>query len=226
MNAPFEFERARFNMVEQQIRPWDVLDPAVLELLHLVRREDYVPPALRELAFVDTQLPLRLDGVDTGAVMLEPKTEARILQELKLGPSDSVLEIGTGSGYMAALIAHRAQQLTTVEINPALAAFAAANLARNGVHNARVETGDGARGWAARAPYDVIVVSGALPLVPDEMLAQLKPGGRLIAIVGEGALMNVTRFTHAGDSDFRREPLFETAAPPLKNAVQPQRFKF
>lgn len=226
MNAPFEFERARFNMVEQQIRPWEVLDPVVLDLLHVVRREDYVPPTMRELAFVDTQLPLRIEGEDTGEVMLEPKTEARMLQEIKLGPADTVLEIGTGSGYMAALIAHRAHHLTTVEIDPRLAAFAAANLARNGVHNARVETGDAARGWAAKAPYDAIMVSGSLPVLPEELLAQLKIGGRLIAIVGEGTLMNATLVTRAGESEFRRQPLFETWAPQLKNAVPAQRFKF
>lgn len=226
MNAPFEFERARFNMVEQQIRPWDVLDASVLDLLRLVRREDYVPPDMRELAFVDTQLPLRIGGVDTGEVMLEPKTEARLLQELKVGPLDQALEIGTGSGYMAALLAHKAQHVTTVEINPELAAFAAANLSRNGVHNARVETGDAARGWPVRAPYDVIMVSGSLPVLPEDLLAQLKIGGRLTAIVGDAPVMRAMLVTRRSEDQFERVPLFETCVPSLCNAVHPARFSF
>lgn len=226
MNAPFEFERARFNMVEQQIRPWDVLDASVLDLLRLVRREDYVPPDMRELAFVDTQLPLRVGGVDTGEVMLDPKTEARLLQELKVGPLDQALEIGTGSGYMAALLAHKAQHVTTVEIVPGLAAFASANLSRNGVHNARVETGDASRGWSSRAPYDVIMVSGSLPVLPEELLAQLKIGGRLAAIVGDAPVMQAMLVTRRADNQFERAPLFETCVPPLRNAVHPARFSF
>jgi len=226
MNAPFEFERARFNMVEQQIRPWDVLDASVLDLLRLVRREDYVPPDMRELAFVDTQLPLRVGGMDTGEVMLEPKTEARLLQELKVGPLDQALEIGTGSGYMAALLAHKAQHVTTVEIVAELAAFAAANLSRNGVHNARVETGDASRGWSARAPYDVIMVSGSLPVLPEELLAQLKIGGRLAAIVGDAPVMQGMLVTRRTDDQFERTVLFETCVPALRNAVHPARFSF
>ncbi len=226
MNAPFEFERARFNMVEQQIRPWDVLDPSVLELLRLVRREDYVPAGMRELAFVDTQLPLRIDGVDTGETMLEPKTEARLLQELKLGSHDTVLEIGSGSGYMAALLAHKAQHVTTVEINPTLARFAAANLQRNGVHNATVELGDAARGWAARAPYDAILVSASLPVLPEELLAQLKIGGRLAAVVGQGPVMSALLVTRVAATQYDRVTLFETSLKPLAHAVTPSRFKF
>ncbi|MEF9995838.1 MAG: protein-L-isoaspartate O-methyltransferase [Burkholderiaceae bacterium] len=226
MNAPFEFERARFNMVEQQIRPWDVLDSSVLELLRLVRREDYMPAGMRELAFVDTRLPLRIDGIDSGETLLEPKTEARLLQELKLGPYDSALEIGAGSGYMAALLAHKAQHVTTVEINPALARFAAANLQHNGIHNARVELGDGSRGWIARAPYDVILISASLPLLPDELLAQLKVGGRLAAIVGDGPVMSAMLVTRVTDTQFKHVAMFETWAKPLTNAVTPTRFKF
>lgn len=226
MNAPFEFERARFNMVEQQIRPWDVLDPTVLELLGRVHREDYVPAGMRELAFIDTGLPLRIDGVDSGETMLEPKVEARLLQELKLGAHNSVLEVGAGSGYMAALLAHKAQHVTTVEINPDLARFATANLQRNGIRNASVVIGDGARGWAARAPYDAILISGSLPLLPDELLAQLKIGGRLAAIVGDGPVMSAMLVTRVTDSQYDRVSMFETWAKPLANALAPTRFKF
>lgn len=226
MNPEFDPERARFNMVEQQIRPWEVLDQSVLDLLFVVRREDYVPAQFRDVAFADVEIPLRIDGVDTGRLMFAPRIEARLLQELGLGPSDNVLEIGTGSGYMAALLAHKALHVTTVEIDPRLAAFAAANLARNGVHNARVEVGDGARGWPARAPYDAIVVSGGLPMLPEELLAQLRVGGRLAAIVGTGPVMQALLVTRVSESQYDRLPLFETWAAELDNAPQPERFNF
>ena len=226
MNPDFNPERARFNMVEQQIRPWEVLDQSVLDLLFVVRREDYVPAPFRDVAFADVEIPLRIDGVDTGRLMFAPRIEARLLQELKLGPSDSVLEIGTGSGYMAALLAHKALHVTTVEIDPRLAAFAAENLARNAVHNVKVELGDGARGWPARAPYDAIVVSGGLPKLPEELLAQLRVGGRLAAIVGTGPVMQALLVTRVSESQYDRLPLFETWVAPLDNAPQPERFKF
>lgn len=226
MNPDFNPERARFNMVEQQIRPWEVLDQSVLDLLFMVRREDYVPEQFRGVAFADVEVPLRVDGVDTGRLMLAPRVEARLLQELKLGPSDNVLEIGTGSGYMAALLAHKARQVTTVEIDPRLAAFASANLTRNGVHNVRVELGDGARGWPARAPYNAIVVSGGLPMLPAELLAQLSVGGRLAAIVGTGPVMQALLVTRVSESQYDRLPLFETWAAELDHAPQPERFKF
>jgi protein-L-isoaspartate(D-aspartate) O-methyltransferase len=223
---PLDIEQARHNMVEQQIRPWEVLDQSVLDLLLVVRRELFVPPAFRLLAFADMEIPLRIDGIDTGECMFAPKVEARLLQELGIRGHEHVLEIGTGSGYMAALAAHRAQHVLTVEINPLLAAFGAANLRRNGVHNVRVETGDGSRGWAARAPYDVIIVSGGLPLMPPELPAQLKVGGRMAAIVGEPPAMSaqiVTRVTESACDTLR---LFETVARPLANALRPSAFRF
>jgi protein-L-isoaspartate(D-aspartate) O-methyltransferase len=221
-----DIEQARHNMVEQQIRPWEVLDQSVLDLLLVVRRELFVPPAFRLLAFTDMEIPLRIDGVDTGECMFAPKVEARLLQELGIRAHEHVLEVGTGSGYMAALAAHRAQHVLTIEISPLLAAFGAANLQRNGVHNVRVETGDGSRGWAARAPYDVIIVSGALPVMPPELLVQLKIGGRLAAIVGEAPVMSAQIVTRVTETAFETLRLFETVAKPLANALRPSTFRF
>ena len=221
-----DFEQARHNMVEQQIRPWEVLDQSVLDLLLAVRREQFVPPAFRLLAFTDMEIPLRIDGVDTGEWMFAPKVEARLLQELGIRAHEHVLEIGTGSGYMAALAAHRAQHVLSVEISPLLAAFGAANLQRNGVHNARVATGDGSRGWAARAPYDVIIVSGGLPVMPPELPVQLKIGGRLAAIVGEPPVMSAQIVTRVTESAYDTLKLFETVAKPLTNALRPSAFRF
>ena len=221
-----DFERFRFNMIEQQIRPWEVLEPSVLDLLYVVKREDFVPAHLRALAFTDFELPLNLDGEVTGETMLAPKIEAKLLQELRIHPHEQVLEIGTGSGYMAALAAHKAETVWTVEIDPRLAAFGAANLARAGVHNSHVETGDGARGWAAHAPYDVIIVSGSLPLLPRSLLEQLKVGGRLAAVVGCGPAMSAQIVTRVTDGNYETLPLFETVTKPLRNALQPSAFRF
>jgi protein-L-isoaspartate(D-aspartate) O-methyltransferase len=219
-------EQARYNMIEQQIRPWDVLDQTVLDLLSVVRREDFVPPALRALAFVDMELPLKVDGVDTGEKMFAPKMEARFLQELGVKPHEHVLEIGTGSGYMAALLAHKAQQVLTVEIDPRLKRFAESNLAHSGGGGVRVELGDGARGWPARAPYDVIMVSGSLPALPDSLLAQLKIGGRLGVIVGTSPVMSAQVVTRVSETGFDTLRLFETDVKPLRNAWQLPSFRF
>jgi len=203
-----------------------VLDQSVLDLLHEVKREQFVPPHLRALAFVDFELPLNIDGVETGETMLAPKIEARLLQELGIHSHEIVLEIGTGSGYMAALAAHRAHTVWTVEIDPRLQAFGAANLARAGVRNARVEGGDGARGWPVHAPYDVIIVSGSLPLLPAELLEQLKIGGRLAAIVGQAPAMQARIVTRTGKERFETLPLFETCARALRNAQHASAFRF
>ena len=220
--ASFDVETARFNMVEQQIRPWDVLDQEVLNLMLTLKRELFVPPALQPLAFADLELPL---GV-ADAVMLTPKIEARLLQEVGAKPADKVLEIGTGSGFMAALLAARADSVLSVEINPELAQQARDNLARAGVENVTVETGDAAHGWAQQAPYDLIVVSASLPLLPPALLAQLKVGGRLVAIVGEAPVMNAQLVTCVADGVFNSINLFETVTAPLQNASQPARFTF
>lgn len=226
MQATFDVEKARFNMVEQQVRTWDVLDPSILDLLFIVKREHFVQPAYRALAFADMEIPLRLDGWDSGESMWAPKVEARMLQELVIGAHERVLEIGTGSGYMAALLARKADDVTSVEIEPRLQAFGAANLARAGVHNVRARSGDASRGWDEGAPYDVIVATGSLPIVPPSLLDQLRVGGRLAVIVGDEPAMVaqiITRVTADG-TDTRR--LFETSVKPLQNAVRPSGFRF
>jgi len=223
-------ELARFNMIEQQIRPWEVLDQNVLTLLSTLRREDFVPHALRALAFVDTQVPLAPAAAGMGpACMLEPKVEARLLQELQLQRHERVLEIGTGSGFMAALLSHRAQQVVTLECRPALAKAARENLARNGIVNVRVvdvAAADGARGLAGEAPFDAILLSGSVPEVPRELLQQLKPGGRLAAVVGDEPVMRAVVLTRAGDKAFAERVLFDTVAPRLDGFAKPSRFSF
>jgi protein-L-isoaspartate(D-aspartate) O-methyltransferase len=217
-------ELARFNMIEQQIRPWEVLDQAVLSLLATVRREDFVPPALKALAFVDTQVPL-----GEAQAMLEPKVEARLLQELQVQRHERVLEVGTGSGFMAALLAHRAMQVHSLECRPALAAAARANLARNGIGNVQVldvSAAAGAQGLPGEAPFDVIVLSGSVAEVPRALLAQLKVGGRLAAVVGEEPIMRARLFTRAGEAAYTETDLFDTVAPRLDGFVEPTRFHF
>jgi protein-L-isoaspartate(D-aspartate) O-methyltransferase len=214
-------EQARFNMVEQQIRTWEVLDQKVLDLLMSLKREEFVPRALRGLAFADLEIPLGF-----GEVMLSPKVEARILQEVAPRPADNVLEVGTGSGYMAALLGSLAKHVISVEIRPELKQMGEANLRAQGLRNVGVELGDAARGWAAHAPYDVIVLSGSTPLLPDTLLAQLKPGGRLFAIVGDAPVMEGQLVTCAAAGSYRVANLFETCAPLLTNAAQPERFTF
>jgi protein-L-isoaspartate(D-aspartate) O-methyltransferase len=226
-NVALDIERARFNMIEQQIRPWDVLDQSVLDLLATVRREEFVPPQYRLLAFIDMEIPLRLeDGSDTGEVMFAPKVEARFMQELQLRAHEQVLEIGTGSGYMAALAAHKAAGVLSIEIEPRLRAFAERNLARAGVRNVRLELGDGAQGWSARAPYDAIIVSGGLPVLTQSLLDQLKIGGRLAAIVGDPPAMSAQIVTRVSESAYDTLRLFETNVKLLRNAWRPSAFRF
>jgi protein-L-isoaspartate(D-aspartate) O-methyltransferase len=226
MGAGLDFEKARFNMVEQQVRPWDVLDQSVLDLLLVVKREDFVPPAYRALAFTDMEIPLTLDGVETGESMWSPKLEARVVQELAIRPHDTVLEIGTGSGHLSALLAHKAHHVLSIEIDPRLKAFAEGNLARAGVHNVKAELGDGSRGWAGKAPYDVIVVTGSLPVMPEALKNQLRIGGRMVAIVGEDPVMTAELYTRATESGFEVVRLFETSVKALKNAERPSSFRF
>jgi protein-L-isoaspartate(D-aspartate) O-methyltransferase len=213
-------EQARFNMIEQQIRPWDVLDPDVLELLALVRREDFVPPQHRALAFVDTEVPL-----PSGQSMLAPKVEARLLQELAVQRHERVLEVGAGSGYMAALLAHRGQHVTTFEIDAELARLAADNLRRAWISNVNVLHADASRVVPEGGPFDVILLSGSVAELPRTLLAQLKPGGRLAAIVGQLPIMRATVVTRSGDG-FSQVELFDTVAPRLKGFVEPTKFVF
>lgn len=219
-----DVEKARFNMVEQQIRPWDVLDEKVLAALSQLRRELFVPPAVRALAFSDVELPLEINAVDTHQTMLSPKVEARLAQELQLSPSDCVLEIGAGSGFQAALISKLAQQVTTVEIDSRLAAFAQANLQANHITNVKVETGDGGNGWGS-TEYDVILVSGSVPTVPDGLKYQLRVGGRMVVVVGQAPVMTACRITRTTAATFDTVNLFETVIKPLRGATV-SKFKF
>ena len=214
-------EQARFNMIEQQIRPWDVLDTSVLELLAIVKRDDFVPSAYRALAFVDTEVPL-----PNGQCMLAPKVEARLLQELGVRKHERVLEIGAGSGFMAALLAHRGQHVTTLERDPELAELARANLRRAGVLNVAVVTADGSQGHAADGPYDAILLSGSVAEVPTALLAQLKVGGRLAAIVGQLPVMRAVLLERSGEHGVERRVLFDTVAQRLRGFDEPSRFRF
>src|SRR5688572_18096545 len=183
-------EQARANMVEQQIRTWEVLDQEVLDLLYVVPREEFVPEKHRALAFSDLEIP-----IGEGERMWQPKLEARVLQELALKKTDRVLEVGTGSGYLTALMAHRAAQVFSVEIKPALAAFGRGNLERHDFDNVVLELGDAARGWERHAPYDAIVLTGSTPVLPGAFLDELNPGGRLFAVVGEAPARRARRVT-------------------------------
>jgi protein-L-isoaspartate(D-aspartate) O-methyltransferase len=219
-------EQARFNMIEQQIRPWEVLDPTVLALLAVVRREDFVPAAYQAMAFMDTEVPLPSATSPELQHMLAPKVEARLLQELDVRKHERVLEIGAGSGFMAALLGHRAQHVTSLEIDPDLATLARRNLARAGVMNVTVMQADGAGGAPAEGPFDVILLSGSVADVPPALLAQLKPGGRLAAIVGQLPIMRARLMTRSTEHDFRSVDLFDTVAPRLRNFGEPSRFSF
>lgn len=214
-------EQARYYMIEQQIRPWDVSDAAVLELLTTVKREDFVPLAQKALAFVD--MAIALPG---GQSMLPPRVQARLLQDAAVKPADKVLEIGTGSGYMAALLARLAQRVISLEINPEIADMARANLQRAGIHNVEVRQADGSQGAAADAPFDVIVLGGSVFEVPQVLLSQLKVGGRLIAIVGEEPIMHAQLITRTSETNFTATTKWDDNAPRLANFPQPNAFKF
>ena len=214
-------EQARGNMVEQQIRTWEVLDQDVLDLLYVVPREEFVPEKHRPLAFSDLQLP-----IGEGERMWEPKLEARVLQALKLRKTDKALEVGTGSGYFTALLAYLAAHVYSVEIKPALARLGKRNLERHVTENATLEAGDGARGWPGRAPYDVIVLTGSTPVLPPSLQQQLAVGGRLFAVVGEPPVMTARLVTCTAPDAFHAVDLFETVIDPLVNAEQRPRFRF
>lgn len=222
-------EQARYNMIEQQIRPWNVLDTDVLELLAVVRRENFVPPACRSMAFMDIEIPLlgsdAEEAVRRGHSMLQPRIEARILQDLHILPTDRVLEIGAGSGYMAALLASRAQRVVTLEIHPELAEMARENLLDAGIQNAEVRLADGARDAITDGPFDVIVLSGSVAEVPSALLALLRDGGRLGAIVGSDPVMRFTLIRRTGDR-FETTSPWDTTAPRLVNFPEPSGFTF
>ena len=214
-------EQARTNLVEQQIRPWEVLDQEVLDLLYVVPREDFVAEKHRSLAFSDLELP-----IGEAERMWAPRLEARVLQALNVRKSDRVLEVGTGSGYLTALLSHRASHVFSVEIKPKLAAFGRANLERHGAENVTLEAGDAARGWPSHAPYDVIVLTGSTPVLPGAFVEQLSADGRLFAVVGEPPVMTARIVSAAAPGAWRSTDLFETLIAPLVNAERPPRFRF
>jgi len=214
-------ETARRNMVVSQIRTWDVFDDRILELVGRAPRQEFVPPAFRNLAFADMQIPL-----GHGEVMMAPLVEARLVQALAIRPGDSILEIGTGSGYVTWLLAQLGQKVRSVEIRAEFAARASEKLAAHGVANVELEIGDGARGWSAAAPYDAIFVTGSLPILPDEFKKQLKIGGRLAVIVGDPPVMEARLVTRVTETSYDSASLFETSIPPLHNAPAPDRFVF
>jgi len=216
-----DFNLARQKMLDQQIRPWEVIDERVLDAIAYSPREDYVPPRYRTLAFVDMNIPL-----GHAQVMMAPKLEARLLQELKVRPIDKVLEIGTGSGYVTSLLALLGKHVHSVEIFPEFSAAAQQTLNAHGVHNVTLEAGDAARGWERHAPYDAIFVSGSLPLLPHALKEQLTHGGRLIAVVGQSPVMEARLITRVDAANFREHSLLETDLPPLINADAPPRFRF
>jgi protein-L-isoaspartate(D-aspartate) O-methyltransferase len=213
-------EQARFNMVEQQIRPWGVLDMGVLNLLPVIRREQFVPSGMEALAFMDIEIPL-----GHGASMWQPKMEARALQELHIQPADKVLEVGSGSGYLTALMSHLAAHVTSVEIVPELSEYAARKLTSQNIENVSVVVGDAANGWGTEQ-YDVIVLTGSIPMEPEALLKNLRVGGRMFAVVGDAPAMQAKLITRTGTDTFKRVALFETDMAPLHNAPQPERFAF
>lgn len=214
-------EQARFNMIEQQIRPWNVDDSTVLGLLERVKREDFVPLAQKALAFADLEISL-----PAGQAMLAPRLQARMLQDLALQPTDKVLEIGTGSGFTTALLASLAQRVISLEINPELAATARANLQKANITNAEVRVADGSKGAAAEAPFDAILLGGSVTEAPQHLLSQLKVGGRLIAVVGNEPVMRAMLITRTSQTDFKSTELWDTVAPRLQNFPEPSTFKF
>jgi protein-L-isoaspartate(D-aspartate) O-methyltransferase len=218
-------DQARFNMIEQQIRPWEVLDGQVLSLLSVVKRENFVPLAHKALAFVDMEVPLQANGSES-QVMLAPRVEARFLQDAALQATDKVLEIGTGSGYMAALAAHQAASVLSFEIDSVLTQQARANLQAAGVTNVEVRNADGSQGAAADGPFNVIFLSGSVPEVPQGLLHQLAIGGRLLAVVGEDPVMRASVITRTGEQQWQTSEPWDTLAPRLQGFPEHNRFSF
>jgi protein-L-isoaspartate(D-aspartate) O-methyltransferase len=217
--SPFNFEQARFNMIEQQIRPWDVLDQRTLDLIASVPRERFVPPDYRKLAFADINIPLA-----QGQVMMSPKVEARLLQALRLNPNDSVLEIGTGSGYLTALLAKSAKHVDSVDIFPEFIQAAEIKLKALNINNVTLQVGDAVNGWNTNVNYDVIVLTGSVPVLISHFQDQLDEGGCLFAIVGEEPIMQAQLLTRVNQTETNLEILFETVLPSLLGAVSPPRF--
>lgn len=216
-----DFEQARVTMIESQVRTWEVLDQSVLDLLLVVRREEFVPEKHRALAFADMEIPL-----GHGEAMLSPKLEARMVQELGIRKTDKVLEVGTGSGYVTALCAKLGGQVVSVERIAEFSQSAARKLAGHDIHNVQLVVGEAPEGWPSAGPYDVILLTGSLPFLPDSLRNQLRSGGRLLAVVGEPPVMTAMLVTRVSGDAFNSVGLFETSIPPLRNIRQPERFVF
>jgi protein-L-isoaspartate(D-aspartate) O-methyltransferase len=222
---------ARFNMIEQQIRTWEVLDPKVLELLNKVPRENFVPEIYQGLAFADIEIPLGTDEQVTkenepGQYMLSPKLEARILQALSLQKTHDVLHIGTGSGYFVALLATQANHVTSLEIDAELSATAAYKLSQNNIHNVTLELADGIAGMPSKKPFDIIVYTGSSPIEPSGVRQQLKVGGSMFIVIGSAPVMQATLIHRVSEDAFKLDVLFETCISPLENAPQANEFMF
>lgn len=217
--SEMNIEEARFNMIEQQIRPWEVLDTRVLNLIADVPREEFVPAPYKNLAFSDMNIPIGYNEV-----MMSPKLEARMLQALNVQPQESVLEIGTGSGYVTSLLAKLARHVYSIDIHEEFVASAQGKLASDGIVNVTLECGDAAQGWDHHAPYDVMTVTGSLPILPKSIQESLRIGGRLFVIVGDAPVMEAKLISRVGQHEYQEEGLFETEIPPLRNALQPNRF--
>ena len=221
-----DLEKARFNMIEQQIRPWNVLNQKVLDLLEVIKREHFVAPELEKLAFTDCELPIRVDGKDTGELMLSPKMEARMLQDLDLSSHEKVLEIGTGTGYTAALMAQQSAHVTTIEINPAIAELARHNLKKNNISRVKVLDGCGFELAPSLGQFDVVVLSGASPVQPKGLVSALNPLGRMIAVIGRAPVMQLVLVTKSKEGQLITNPMLETVVKHLQNAPKADEFVF
>ena len=220
-----DFEKARFNMVEQQVRPWDVLDARVLETLNTIPREDFTPEQYKNLAYVDTRIPLT-DDDDKGICMLNPNIEGRILQHLNIGEDDVVLEIGTGTGYLTACLAHLARYVDSVEIDENLSEQAEKNLAKSNIENVTITTGDAAKGWEQKQFYDAIAISASMPAIPEAYKKLLKVGGRLFVVTGQAPAMTAHLVTRTDKNNWTTEELFETSIDSLCGAEKARSFEF
>ena len=216
-----EIEQARFNMIEQQIRTWDVLDQRVLDVMNSIPREQFVPENCRALAFADTNIPLGHEQV-----MMAPKLEGRLLQALAIKPDDNVLEIGTGSGYLTACLAALARHVTSIDIMADFTATAGAKLEALTINNVTLETADAAEGIAGDKRYDAIAVTGSVPLLQQQFQKNLSIGGRLFIITGCLPIMEANLITRVDENNWSSECLLETCIPPLLNVIRPQAFIF
>ncbi|MCP3868561.1 MAG: protein-L-isoaspartate O-methyltransferase [Gammaproteobacteria bacterium] len=219
--ATESLEKARFNMVQQQIRPWEVFDQRVLDILDTLPREKFVPEKYRNLAYADTEVP-----IDAGQHMLFPRIEARLMQALAIQPDDIILEIGTGTGFLTACLAKLGTRVVSLDIRPEFIEQAAKRLEDNGIDNVELRVADGLATSEQAGPFDVIAVSGSLPEVPEVLLQQLRVGGRLFVVSGNSPAMEASLITRVGEDSWRTESLFETDLAPLDNAPEPEQFKF